>query len=99
MNEINFLRPPSFSFLTNRKAGGTASVDNNFDGFWLLLGELERVEDSSDGNDSCTMLIVVEHGDIKSFLKLSLDFEALRSLDVFQVYNAEHRRDSLDDID
>ena len=45
------------------------------------------------------MLVVVHHGDVQLFAQPAVDFEALRSLDVFEVDAAEGRGDGLDRAD
>jgi hypothetical protein len=76
------------------------AVDDDLGVAELALGEKARVEQAGGGDDRSAVLIVVHHRNLEPLLKRLLDDEALRSLDILEIYSAEarlHQRDCLDE--
>ena len=65
----------------------------------LLAGELERVDDRRGNDDRRAVLVVVEHRNAHPGLRLLLDLETLRALDVLEIDSAEGRLEGDDDVD
>ena len=65
----------------------------------LLAGKLERVDDRRGDDDRRAVLIVVEHGNAHAGLRLLLDLETFRTLDVLEIDAAERRLERDDDVD
>ena len=69
--------------------------------FDILANNLQCVYQTCQGNDSGTVLVIVEDRNVADFFELALDVEALRSFNVLEVYAAKgwlHQLDSLDDF-
>ena len=77
----------------------TGTVHNDFYIFNLLACYLQSVHKSGTGDDGCTMLVVVHHGDVEFFLQAAFYFETFGSFDVFQVDATESRGDGFDCLD
>mmetsp|Transcript_40892 Transcript_40892/g.47539 ORF Transcript_40892/g.47539 Transcript_40892/m.47539 type:complete len:233 (+) Transcript_40892:438-1136(+) len=76
--------------LSDGNTGSTASIDQDFDFIRLALCESERVEHTSDTDNSSSVLIIVENWNWKHFLQSGFDLKALWSLDIFQIDSREH---------
>ena len=64
-----------------------------------FAGDFRRIEQRGRRNHGRAVLVVVHHGDVQLFTQPAVDFEALRSLDVFEVDAAEGRGDGLNRAD
>ena len=80
-------------------SGCTRTVHHHFHVTDALARDFDGVEQARRRNDGRTVLVVVHHGDVEFGLQRVFDFEAFRSLDVFEVDAAERRGDSLHDLD
>src|SRR5262249_33522316 len=65
----------------------------------LLADQLEAVEHGRRRDDRSAVLVVMKHRDIHALPQRTLDVEAFRRLDVLEVYAAESRLETGDDID
>src|SRR6476620_10728738 len=77
----------------------TSAVEYNRDLSDVLLGDFERVQQRSAGNDGGPMLIIMEYGDFQSLPEHLFDVEALGRLDVFEVDPAKGGLQQLADLD
>ena len=79
-----------------RRAGAGADDLDRLD---RLARDLQRVDDGGGDDDRRAVLIVVEHRNAHAGLRLLLDLEALRPLDVLEIDAAESRLQRDDDVD
>ena len=76
--------------------GRPGAVDHDADVLDALACHLEGVEQSRGGDDGGAVLVVVHHGDVQLLFQPTLDFKALRRLDVLEVDAAEGGCNRLD---
>ena len=65
----------------------------------FFLHQTHGVENRGPDDDGGAVLIIMENGDRHTLSEPCLDFEALRRLDVLQVYSTKGRLQARDDID
>ena len=78
---------------------GPGARTDDLDFVNLLVHDFQAIEHGCGGNDRRTVLVVVEDGNVHSFLELLFDVEALGCLDVFQIDTAKGRLHGGDYVD
>ncbi len=71
--------------------GGAGTVQHDADVLDLLVGQVQRVDQSRGADHRSPMLIIVEHGDVHDLLQPVLNDEAVGRLDVLEVDAAKGR--------
>ena len=80
-------------------SGCTRTVHHHFHVADALARDFDGVQEACRRNDGRAVLVVVHHGNVEFGFQGVFDFEAFRSLDVFEVDAAERRGDTLHDFD
>ena len=75
--------------LSYSTASRTCTVNYQCDVAYFLVCHLAGVHKCRTDNDSSSVLIVMENGDINFFFKLSLYLKAPWSGDIFKIYTTE----------
>ena len=80
-------------------SSSTSAVHDHLHVANALACNFNSVQEASGRNDSRTVLVIVHHRNIKLSLESVFDFEAFRSLNVFEVDATERRCNALHDFD
>ena len=68
-------------------------------GLKVAPGQVQRVDETGNGDDGRPVLVVVKDGNVHQFAQSLFDDEAIRRLDVFKIDAAERRTEIADAID
>ncbi len=71
--------------LKGSDAGGAGAAEHELDVLEASAGDRAGVDQAGGGDDRGSVLVVVEDRDVEELLKLRLDTEALRALDVLEI--------------
>ena len=81
--------------LRDRDRSSARAGDNDAHVLLPLAHDLERVCEPREGDDSGSVLIVVEDRDVAELLELALDLEAAGRRDILQIHAAEAAREEI----
>ena len=75
--------------LGNSHTGASGTVYYHAAVFLFLADHFQGIDDTGEDDDSSTVLVVMEYGDVKDLLQAFLNLEAAGGADVFQIDAAE----------
>src|SRR5699024_6671474 len=70
-------------------ASSTSPKTNNFNVFDFLIAKLQCVKQTCTSYDSCTVLVVMKHGNIALLFENALNLKALWRFNIFKVDTAK----------